>query len=895
LLRFLAKRPGTDPTYEGGEIDEWLADTSVFGDVAVAEDIFQKVLAAPERYDVMRAVGDLERPAKALAALEAYWQVELLARWDYDLIENYFRIYQDSWEEVLALDPVADGAEATLASLSAATTRLAQAFDDGSAYMSRARLEVEPEDESDLGDGDAGDEEAESEDGDEEERSSGRPRLRRRGPRQVEEQDVVAELEERKARPGPNEAAWQEYCEADLGALQEIYDRLTKRERIQEHCRVKIPADWNRLLDDRRKYDHLFVEEGDRDLAWSESAAALEAPLVELTSLVSRKRTEGDRDAFAERLDRAIGDTGKVDELQSFYDREKTALWAPVDGGFADFQSSRPDPRFDATRGYQQAQMLAALAAGSKILPPAQGFLVDQFSVDCESCFTGNYAETFVKPTNEFLVWANKAMLPVLGVREISVPLDEINDALYAYLETFIGRLGGGGGGGGGFQLPYSAKSAATWPRFTEAIRRWQPTVAARRAPSSSDGLTLRMIQDFANANEKLRPLVSRMQNASEPRDSRPVELPRELEDAINRYRATIEVLDDEPLAAWKQLARGEDGASLEDFHAFSRNRRLARDSRAQWLTESAEEHGAELLSEAIRPQFRSRADELWRYQETCCRDRFPFITETELQRKRLSYERGYEQAQGRGELWLNAVQDNGRRVITLPILLETVGKEEIDRLFFSGGRLDEMFVDFALDPIVELGEDGKPRTSIDFVGPDKQKLRILRQWQRFLYGEDRNASFSRGLSDGEKFTLRIIERQSTADRAYVGERASLIELFGPHRIRPSTDAGRGRVLEVPLELEDRPLSVHAINEDRTEGWTGRLELRGGPLKLLYFVLMASERGSLADGREWTVRIEVPDFQYPNRRLEGVFDLAFDKPLPGVFPDPYAGGSGDRR
>jgi hypothetical protein len=35
----------------------------------------------------------------------------------------------------------------------------------------------------------------------------------------------------------------------------------------------------------------------------------------------------------------------------------------------------------------------------------------------------------------------------------------------------------------------------------------------------------------------------------------------------------------------------------------------------------------------------------------------------------------------------------------------------------------------------------------------------------------------------------------------------------------------------------------------------------------------------------WTVRVEVPDFDRPELRPEGIFEITFDRPLPGVFPD----------
>ena len=89
VLRFLKKHPGRDDSIEGREIDVWLADTSHLGDIDEIERIFQSVLDTEEKFDLM-AVGGLPKPERAMAAFDAYWTIELLARWNFELIENYF-------------------------------------------------------------------------------------------------------------------------------------------------------------------------------------------------------------------------------------------------------------------------------------------------------------------------------------------------------------------------------------------------------------------------------------------------------------------------------------------------------------------------------------------------------------------------------------------------------------------------------------------------------------------------------------------------------------------------------------------------------------------------------------------------------------------------------------
>jgi hypothetical protein len=112
----------------------------------------------------------------------------------------------------------------------------------------------------------------------------------------------------------------------------------------------------------------------------------------------------------------------------------------------------------------------------------------------------------------------------------------------------------------------------------------------------------------------------------------------------------------------------------------------------------------------------------------------------------------------------------------------------------------------------------------------------------------------------------------------------SQIDLFGPNAVRPSTDAARVRILRMPLQMEDRPVSILGRNEDKSGGWSGLLSLRGGPLKIPYFLHLASDRRPREGGRIWTVRVQLPDYQQPQKRLEGVFEITFERPLPEIVP-----------
>ena len=113
--------------------------------------------------------------------------------------------------------------------------------------------------------------------------------------------------------------------------------------------------------------------------------------------------------------------------------------------------------------------------------------------------------------------------------------------------------------------------------------------------------------------------------------------------------------------------------------------------------------------------------------------------------------------------------------------------------------------------------------------------------------------------------------------------------LFDPsERLRPSTDIKTGN--KPPpyvwrLNSADGPLTILGRNEDAKGGWKGTLDITGGPLKLFYYIRRASDdRRAGQDPSVWDIRVEIPDAERPSTRLQGVFELRLDEPLPGVLP-----------
>jgi hypothetical protein len=767
------------------------------------------------------ASGPGPEPIGAGRAFKDYWTVRNLGRWDATL---YFKTYADLLDRLGRFDSTSGGAEAANSAAAELLGAFAKNWDDGTAAM-----------------------------------SADRPELLLR-------------------RPGRGLPEWVQNCKEDYGSLADISRRVAGNREIEAHCGA-IPEAWRSLIGRREDYAYLYTEtRGDKglQLAWSENAKKLRDPLAELAELVKPSVVQATISKFESTLRGLGGASERLDEVSAHYKGQEKLLFTPADAVDA-FDQSNPPAQFDSSRVAAKTREVAALALAVRTLPPIETYFVDEVFRNCGDCYTRFYAQSHVTAANKLLSWGRRTLQPIRGQVEVFRRLASVSNAEYDYLREAIRRSGRGGGGDerpGTVTFPSRAVQAGRWADFTREIRQWRLAGGdGGAAPSSGGaGVTVDDVQEFARDNDDLRPLLREFAGGGGRRSASPSLAAEEAMRAAQAFQRCVAGLDDAPLRAWKQLALKRDGASLADFHAFSSNPRLRGSVEADRL-KGVEDHGAGLLSKEIRPDFQDRSQELWRRVDRCCLDRFPFITERALRRQADVFERGPTG----GAPWSAPTLDRGRREATAVLTLETLTSDAMDQLFYQDETLDRLFDDFALDPIVS-GEE----RAVDFVGSEREKLRTLRQWQRFLFPPREE---SRQEDRGKKeFTIRLLERPAGTGRTYIGERAGRVDLFGPYTIRPSTDANRGVTRSVPLVLDDRPQSVSAVNEDRN-GWTGRLELRGGPLKLLYFVQLASVDRPRQDGRVWTVRVEVPDFDRPELRPEGIFEITFDRPLPGVFPD----------
>jgi DNA polymerase III delta prime subunit len=936
LLAFCKATPGRDP--QGKEIDDWLKNNDV--NLDQADKIFREAMANHPDLTHLK----MPDPAGPHQAFRDYWTIHNVARWD-ALTDDYLRTYKQLYEEMLGLagsapPAVAPPAVAPVAATAptvapgAAATQVAPAAFQATPAVPTTSTASPP---SAAAPGappitapapalPAGATSVLNHFADLSQRfadnfAKGEAHMR------SDRQPLGA------ARPGPDAPAWDANCVADYSALIKI-SPLTTLADATAYCHA-IPGQWTQLTQGRAQYAHLFQmrPEGTKTImTWSADAARIKDPLVALGTYAAPAQVTADEQAFQKQLtDPNGGAQQRLTLLNSTYQSTMQRGMANVDAlsALATGQSAAAPPpaapapgtppaaappsatppaqiapvapAFRLAQGVDQARQVASLAVALRVLAPAAGFFTSAQAFGCTTCYNHQHAEDHVPPANELLYWARGNLKAALAEdKEVSSYLDQIDKAEYAYLEAYINqqRWGGSGGGGGGgasaggqsFVVPTRASQTAAWRDFVRAIRSWEPVeeraggggggAAAVAAPVvPANGLTGEDLARYAARNDNLKPLLAVFNQRSSAAQASaavaaaaaarpPKPLSQDLVTVAQSFKHCISGLEEDPLKAWRQLALEKDGASLADFHSFSANLRLRGNPSAARMID-VEKHGAQLLAQAIRPPFQDRLHTLWSLAGSCCGDRYPFISRARLAGQQESYQRG----PSAGGLWAPQGRDTGQRSVSDAMNFDTVTLDALDRLFFAGGSLDGLYSDFALDPIV----DGRER-DIDFVGASKDRLRVLRQWQRFIYGEGHTTA-------AQTVKVKLLSGANTAPRIFIGERMGQINLFGPHPVRPSTDAGGVHILSLPLVITaNAQEQIVGRNEDKSGGWSGILNLRGGPLKIPYFLEVASDGRPREGGKVWTIHLQLPDYAQPQQRLEGVFEFTFERPLPEIIP-----------
>jgi DNA polymerase III delta prime subunit len=848
MVAFCKSMKGVDASAIGREIDEWLINEP--SAISNANVHFRSILAANPRFVERSGIDKL--PQTSIEAMRRYWTVENLARWDFKLT-GYLKRYDEIFIDIERLMPErAEQRRRELDSFIELTAELNELWEAGVDHMASRSEAIE--------------------------------------------------------EPGHDGSRWVELCFADFQTLESIGEDPQRALNGASVCQ-QIPPDLREMESSQSYYDYLLDdsidEEGSKKYRWAADAEIVKDAAADISRLADAEMVADQIAEFKKELAAKHGKDDQVRELNDFCTTQANATRMPIDS----FKEVR-DSRFHSTKS--PLSSVAELLLAETVLPPAREWItVEIFPRECTNCFNKDYSDSYVTATNSLISWVSDELVAVQEQRETSREIDDINSALFRYLSDFIDRSGGGGGGGGtAYSRPTRATQTSRWPDFVDEVSRWRHLVTYGGSSAGTGELTMEMLQRYARANAHLQSLQDRLAQRQPQRStSSGSGISESLQRAITRFRDCVSGLDSEPLKAWRQLVEEK---KLDDFHSFSSDTALLRrDSNARWLANNLERHGAKLLVEAIEPDFQQDYDRLAREIDYCCRDEYPFISQRDLEDLQSSYSQGYgeqryyrdsdyrdsdyrdryderdpprydrnrEQRRSRriNSVWRDRHQGSGE--ITWVMDLPTADTRDLEYLVGRSG-IGSLFDDYALEPILSGRE-----TEIDFVGSAKETLKALQEWREFLLGRSGHAD-----REDRSFSVRLLPDRTSRDVRSLHEGVPQVCFFAQNRdscFRPSSD-GTYREITLPLRLDRRPFSIIGEDEESTpttSGWTSHLELNGDDLKLLYFIEIASIGRPSNNRTVWEILIEIPDYDRKGSHFEGIFELALDRPLPGLVPD----------
>ncbi|MHB1045257.1 MAG: type VI secretion protein IcmF/TssM N-terminal domain-containing protein [Thermoanaerobaculia bacterium] len=825
LLAFLQNTKGSAGTAASKEIDEWVVS---IGSSGTPDEILAALPSDPPKDPELIRVPD---PAGALKKFEEYWSVANLARWDFRL-NQLLAQYVQRYSELLKIeDPSSRG---YLDRVAATGKEFRKVYDDATKHLGTARPGT-------------------------------------------------------KEFPGTGPDEWKRNFDADYTQLMRFTTVVPGVVNEQARSRIKgqMDSDWKNLEVQVLAYAYLVVPDAQDPAkkAWSPSAAAISPMVADATAFAdlaafeaaenpaavveeaARKSTPADQKATLEaftkkQVDAKAKVVANVTAIPAI-PAEQKALWQ--DGALSAFVPRTAD-----------------LALVYRVLPYTQQFLDRSIGPTCleNVCFTRNHAQQMVPLGVSYISFAEASSISTRPDVDALAQghAEAMLDYLRRYVDRFAGR--GGGGGGGGFVVPGSALRASSWREFQAAITRWSPESQGGEGPVTdmSGALAFDDVQTFAASNRRLASILPYFKGKAAPRRSTgPAKAPPELVAAANLFKNNVVPLPEQELKAWRQLSLGQDGVSLRGFHAFSRNPAVRRSSYGRQLI-AVENRGANLIRDAIQPSFQQAAEPVVRKIREQCLGQFPFVRESQLRQERVAYAAGSSLKPG-----------GSGNSATYRLDLATIGQNHFSGILTDVGALAD---EYALNPILWGWEP-----QFDFVGDaGRGLLAVGRGWQLFLFGGGRSTSVIKE----HKVEIRPLQFTPGPGKRFMGDRINSLFLFDRSVVvRPSTDFKTGRQPSPyvwRLGPADAPMSITGRDEQSGSGWTGSLEAYGGPLRFFYFVRVASEERDRRDDSDdperarekekiWTIRVVIPNAVQRTEPLEGLFEIAFEEPMPPILPN----------
>lgn len=827
LIAFLANTKGVSAGPQSPAIDEWVASVGTSGN----PDLILSALPdePPKDPDLLR----VPDPGAALKKFEEFWTVANLARWDFRL-NQLLALYVQKYSELLKVeDPSSKG---YLDRAAATGKEFRKVYDDATKHLGTLKPGT-------------------------------------------------------KDFPGASLADWKRNFDAD-------YDKLTRftvvvpgviNENARNRIKGQMDADARTLESMNQAYAYLVVADSQNPAkkAWSPAAAAISPMLVDVTAfadLATFETAENPKAVVEEALRKSTPADQKA--TLELFSRKQVDAKAKATSGLAAIASIPPEqkPQWQDATLAAFVPRTADLALVFRVLPYTQQFLDRAVGPTCvESvCFTKNHAQQMVPLGVSYISFAEASSIATRP--DVDALAQGHADALLDYLRRYVDRFAGRrtGGGGGGFVVPGAALQARSWRDFQAAITRWSPEGGGGGdAPVTdmSGALGFEDVQAFAASNRRLNSILAYFKGKAAPVRAAggPAKAPPELVAAANLFKNNVVPLPEQELKAWKQLSLAQDGVSLRGYHAFSRNPAVRRSTYGRQLV-AVESRGANLIRDAIQPAFQQASEPVVKRIREQCLGQFPFVRESQLRQERVAYAAGTSLKPG-----------GSGNSATYRLDLATIGQTHFSGILTDVGALAD---EYALNPILWGWEP-----QFDFVGDaSRGLLAVGRGWQIFLFGGGRSTSVIKE----HKVEIRPLQFQPSPGKRFMGDRINSLFLFDRSVVvRPSTDFKTGRQPSPyvwRLGPSDAPMSITGRDEESKAGWTGSLEAYGGPLRFFYFVRIASEERERRDDSDdpekarekektWTIRVVIPNALQRTEPLEGLFELAFEEPMPPILPN----------
>lgn len=778
-------------------------------------------------------------PKRPVEKFEAYWTVENLARWDYVLLQILKR-YARSYVELLAASPE----EASERYLDLAATKgkeFRQAYEEAGRQLAL-------------------------------------PKTTKSG------------------RPGVRFEEWERN-------LREDYDQILKfktatnmvSEERRERILGQLKGGWDGLQADLGAF--AWLVEDDPAAAgkkkWTVPAPPISQMLVDVTAFADVKDFTA-RENPKKLVDDALALSG-VGDQKAKLDAFRTAQAGLRDKALAGLQAVPGIPSGQGDR-FQQGTLsayvprTADLALVYRVLPWAQEFFGRTLDPSRESViYQPAFARDMVPLGIGFIKFAEGSS--AVGRRaDVAAMADRLSQTILKYLQTYIDRYAGrrgGGGGGGGFSVPTAALSTRSWRDFQGVISRWNPEGGgggggeAAPAGDPAGALARTDLERWAADSTRLASILkyydAKTAPARKARTRGGQQAPPEVIEASRLFKNAVMACPETPLEAWKALSLARQGASLKGYHAFSRKAAVKRAKPWGPKLVEVERKGANLVRDAIRPGFQQEGEPLLRRLQPAVQGQFPFVSEGRIRQERSGYAAGTALKKG-----------GGPGGATWSMDLPTIAQTHLTGIMSEVGLLSDRY---ALDPILWGTEP-----DFDFVGePTRSWFAVARGWERWVFTGP--SSTGGGALRDHKAEIRTLQFTPAAGRRFLGERIGMLTLFDSRTIlRPSTDIKRqdqARPFTWRLPVGDSAFPIVGKNEDLGKGWTGSLAIRGGPLRLFYFLRVAAEERDRTPEddpdrlrereRTWRFRLLLPDAEKPAEPLEGLFEAVFDEMMPPVL------------